>query len=379
MEKTVDEKKAEGGTPLRLETTYSKWQREEGVPINRGFWADLNTTEVAYWERKGCLGAYVNLADQESIDTYVAEIPASGQTKPQRFMYEETIYILSGRGATTVWYQGMPKHTFEWQEGSLFSPPLNSWHQHFNGQGDRPVRYVALTTAPHYINLFHSKEFIYDNPFIFPDRYRPEPDYFSGKGEQKVFAVPDSEGARYRGRVRRQWKTNFIPDVPRFDQLTDHNRAMYAAGAARSVNFALSENTLGGHIVRIESGFYKKAHRHGPGAHLIIIRGSGYSLIWEEGKERVRVDWKPGIMFSPPDMWYHNHFSTGREPTLQLAVHWLSGGEYIGIHRGIEQDYGEQIEYEDEDPEIRKEFEDHCRKNRTDMKMPPVVYRSRPE
>jgi len=360
-----------------VETTYTKWQREEGIPVHRGFWADLINAEVAPWPRKGCLGAYLNLADQESLDAYVAEIPPGSHSKPQRFMYEEIVYVLSGRGATTVWYEGMPKHTFEWQEGSLFAPPLNSWHQHFNGDGSWPVRYVALTTAPFYINLFHSKEFVYENPFIFYDRYRPEQDYFSPRGEQKVFTVQDSESSRYRGRVRKLWKTNFIPNARRFNRLTDHNQAMYAPGAARSINYALSENTLGGHIVQLESGFYKKAHRHGPGAHLIILQGKGYSLIWEEGKEKVRVDWKPGIVFSPPDLWYHNHFSTGSEPTIQLAMHWLSGGEYVGIHRGIEDNYGEQIEYEDEEPWIRKEFEEVCRKNGVPVRMPPVTYRNR--
>jgi hypothetical protein len=29
-------------------------------------------------------------------------------------MYEETIYVLAGRGATILWYDGMKKHTFEW-------------------------------------------------------------------------------------------------------------------------------------------------------------------------------------------------------------------------------------------------------------------------
>jgi len=357
-----------------IESTYTKWQREEAVPIHTGFWADLNAVEVAPWERKGCLGAYVNLADQESLDTYVAEIPAGKRTAPERYMYEEMIYVLSGQGATTVWYEGMPKRTFEWQEGSLFSPPLNCWRQHFNGQGDRPARLMAVTSAPHVINLFHSKDFIYNNPFIFRDRYHAEQDYFTGKGEQKAFALPDREGSRYRGRVRRIWKANSIPDVRQFDQLTDHNKAMYAPGAARSVDYVLADNTIGGHIADQLPGFYKKAHRHGPGPHLICVRGSGYSLIWQ-GKERARVDWKPGIVFSPPEMLYHNHFNTGPGPARLLALRW--GGEFTGIMNIGERDYGDQIEYEDEDPEIRKEFEAECRKNGVEVGMPPVTRHGR--
>ncbi len=360
---------------IASETTYVKWERDEGVPVHKGFWADPAALEVAHWQRKGCLGAYINLADQESLDTYVAEIPAGSHTKPERYMYEEIIYVLSGRGATSVWCEGAPKQTFEWQEGTLFSPPLNCWRQHFNGQGDRPARFVALTSAPHVINLFHSKDFVYNNPFVFHDRYHSEQDYFSGKGEQKAFAIPDTENSRFRGRVLKIWKTNLIPDVRSFDQLTDHNKAMYAPGAARSVDYVLADNTIGGHIVDQGSGFYKKAHRHGPGAHLIIIKGTGYSLIWEPGKKRERVDWKPGVMFSPPDLWYHMHMSVGQGGTRQLALRW--GNIYKGVSRGIDNDYGELIEYEDEDPEIRREFEEECKKNGVEMRMPPVTYRSR--
>jgi quercetin dioxygenase-like cupin family protein len=131
------------------ESTYAKWQREEGIPVHIGFWADPMSVTVAPWERKQCLGAYINLADQESLDAYVVEIPPGQQTRPERYMYEEMIYVLKGKGATTVWFDGVEKRTFEWQEGSLFSPPLNCWRQHFNGQGSEAVRFVAVTSAPH--------------------------------------------------------------------------------------------------------------------------------------------------------------------------------------------------------------------------------------
>jgi hypothetical protein len=63
-------------------------------------------------------------------------------------MYEETIYVPAGRGATTLWYDGMKKHTFEWQEGSLFALPLNCWYRHFNGQADQPIRSIIERLAP---------------------------------------------------------------------------------------------------------------------------------------------------------------------------------------------------------------------------------------
>jgi gentisate 1,2-dioxygenase len=79
----------------------------------------------------------------------------------------------------TFWYDGMKKHTFEWQEGSLFASPLNCWYQHFNGQADQPIWYVGVTPAPCASNLF-SQNFIYNNNFMMTAyyEYRPALSFF---------------------------------------------------------------------------------------------------------------------------------------------------------------------------------------------------------
>ena len=42
--------------------TYSHWQQAQKIPINRGFFIeDLKKVEVAPWQHKGGLGAFVNL------------------------------------------------------------------------------------------------------------------------------------------------------------------------------------------------------------------------------------------------------------------------------------------------------------------------------
>jgi quercetin dioxygenase-like cupin family protein len=118
-------------------TPYDLWQESEGILVLRGHWVeDLTAIPVAPWRRTGVRGSFINLVGSgRTCGAYVLEIPPRSETQPQRYLFEQLIYVVKGRGATSVWNQGSAKQTFEWQEGSLFSPPLNAWHQHFNAQG----------------------------------------------------------------------------------------------------------------------------------------------------------------------------------------------------------------------------------------------------
>src|SRR5258708_38636944 len=67
------------------------------------------------------------------------------------------------------------------------------------------------------------------------------------------------------------------------------------------------------------SGTDKKADCAGPGAHVIILSGEGYSLMWPEGDVPRRYEWQVGSMIVPPNMWLHQHFNTGTTPARYLA------------------------------------------------------------
>lgn len=333
--------------------TYSEYQRGEGIPILRGFAVeDLATLELAPWARKGGRGAFINLEGTGGTnDAYVCEIPPGGTLNPQHQLFEEMVYIVEGTGATSVWYDENRKVTFEWKKGSLFAIPINAWFQHFNGSGSRAARYLAVTDAPLLINLFHNVDFIFSTPYSFDDRFGGEETYFDGNGAMRKVQF---------GRAF-VWDTNFIADTHAIPLYSFKERG----AGGKSLFIELAKNTMAAHISEFPVGTYKKAHRHGPGAHVIILSGRGFSLLWPAGAEPERINWHAGSMVVPPNQWFHQHFNTGTEPARYLALRWGSqrfnmGGAIGSEGEGTDVDVnrgGWQIEYADEAPAIHQTFE----------------------
>ena len=88
-----------------------------------------------------------------------------------------------------------------------------------------------------------------------------------------------------------------------------------------------------------------------------------------EGVKRLKVDWEKDSIFCPPDRWFHQHFITSREPAKLLAFHPERSRKYQGVRKYILGEDrtsvklgGAQIEYEDEDPAIRKLFKEELAK-----------------
>lgn len=348
----------------RPESDYRIWVRSEGVPLYTGSYvSDLHTIEVADWPRTGQRGAIVSLADQEEDDGHVLEIAPRGKTEVLHHLYECTTYVLHGRGATAIWQKGMPKQTVEWQRGSLFSPPLNCYYQHFNLDGQQPARLYSVTNAPMLMRIFRNPAFIFGDEFIFSDRYAAQDNYFTDPGTH--------EGIR-------RWRTNFVPDLRAF-KLDDYKER--GAGGT-NMHFKLANNQMECHVSQFPPGTYKMAHRHGVGAHVLILDGVGYSLLWFQGQERTKVDWKDGTVLSPRHMEYHQHFNTGPTPATYLALRLgaLSRSGIVEREGDLattaisEREGGLQIDYADEDPAIYDLFVSECAKHGAEVRLPRPQY-----
>lgn len=341
-------------------TPYETWMKRQGIPIVGGYGvSDINAHEFAHWDRLGCPAYFIQLAGMEGITgMYVAEIPAGGTTNVKHQLYEEVIYVMQGHGSATLESSDGKSHQFEWGEGSLFAIPLNTPHRLFaSGQ---PVRYVAFTTAPLVFDLFYNEEFVFNTPFRFNERFDGSPEWF-----QLDVRKPPS------GRGMGLWDTNFIPDLKR----VAIDAAEVKGHGVQLTQFEIAGNSLIGHLAKWPVGQYHKAHHHGGGAILYIVQSEGFTLMWPNelserpyaagrGAEVVRVDWKPGSVFSPPTGWFHQHCNTGHEQALQLAMRNGSSKFPFGVRKAQRRngvmtstrEGGTLIEYEDEDPAIRPMF-----------------------
>lgn len=336
---------------------YLDWTKGEGIPVVEGLGVDLNKVETKPWARMGSDGAFVHLKDRgDFLGIFLIDLPPGGKSEPQRHLIEEVVYVLEGHGSTTLKTQEGRTHSFEWGKGSLFALPLNAAYQHFNGSGQERARLSSTNNLPMVLNLFHNEEFVFQNPFSFPERDGQEK-FFSGEGE----FIPKTPG-------RHMWETNFVPDLTKFELVKWEKRG---AGGS-NIMFVLADGTMHAHCSEMPVGTYKKAHRHGADFHVSCITGTGYSLLWYEGDEDfVRVDWNHGVVFAPPDGMYHQHFNTSPEPARYLAIA-LGGLRYPmlaekrAVFTGMDvnvRDGGAQIEYDDQDARIHRVYLDELKKN----------------
>ena len=364
-------------------TGYQTFMASEGIPIAEGYGIE-NVTELPRkpWKRLGGTGSYIDLKGGGGVTgMYVTEIPSGGALNPERHLYDKLLYVLKGRGATEVWHDGQKKQSFEWSEGSIFAPPLNTWHRLVNGAAE-PAIVLAVTTAPLILDLFRDPEFVFNNDFQFKTRYRGEEDYF--KSQEKY----------YKAHKTQIWETNFIADA-RSAKLED---APYKQAKGGLTCFEMSDNCLIGHISDWPTGIYHKAHYHAAGAVLMVLQSSGYMLMWPKelgihpfesgyGDRVVKFNWKPGSVYSPPDGWFHMHLNTGVDAARHVALRLGSRKNPTLLHDATSgregvvtslRDGGTLIEHEDEDKQIRKDFEAELKRTGVKNAMPPVTYRTDP-
>ena len=350
--------------------TYDDWMEDQGVPIHRGFYiADLRTIELGWWELGQCQAAFIQLTGQEGVtSTRVIEIPAGGSLDVPGYAFDEIGYALDGNGLTTHEMPDGDKRTFEWQPHSMFIMPRRHPYRLSNASGDKPVRLMFFNYLPMAMSTVPDPEFYFNNTLRIAAQEDDQDDYYADARMVKPNDVGDSA---YLGK-RVYWYGALFPNMATWDKMATN--AHRGAGST-SVYCQFPDTELSAHMSEFGQGTYKKAHRHGPGRAIVIPRGEGYSIMWEEGKEKVLIPWQECSLFVPPDRWFHQHFNLGAMPARYLAMH--PPMQFHGHAEKVTDRAKDQIEYIDEDPEVRERFENELAKRGLKSQLDPRVYEER--
>ncbi|MDB5508985.1 MAG: reactivating factor for ethanolamine ammonia lyase [Hyphomicrobiales bacterium] len=365
---------------------YDRFMEAENIPVHRAIGVHrVHDLPMKPWARLGGRGTYIQLFGTEGLwGMYVVEIPAGGALNPEHHLYEKEVFVVEGRGSTEIWQDGQgKKQTFEWQKGSLFSIPLNAHHRFVNASSS-PALLLCGTSAPNMMNLVDNPHFIFNCPYDFTDRYSGNEDYFKPKD--------DLEPDPVRGLAMK--RTNFIPDIVNCDMPLDNRR---------SPGYRRLEPHMGGQrfhlwIGQHETGRYSKAHCHESAAILICVKGKGYTYTWPEGlgskpweagkgDKVMRQDYEFGGMVSAAPMagdWFHQHFGISKDPLRFTA--WFGPNNHSALKPGRPGEAmadiwaidikkgGRAIPYNDEDPYIRKEFEETLAREGVPSRMEEKLY-----
>ena len=360
---------------MASKSAYQRFIEVEGIPNYSGWAADLYTLEVKPWKSygdTGVYGAYVNLEGTGgAVDNWLMELRPGAKTKPRRHIYDAHMIALSGEGEFSVWRISDPenKAVVRWRKGSIFAPPVNTWYQITN-TGSEPARIASETTFPLLMDIFHNHDFVFNNPFEFTDRYAGEADYFDPENKKDYGPTTDHHSLTIVNLVRNVWNWRLFNAGQGYRDIDRH--------------FVLSRSSMPGHVEQFPTGTYERGHRHNAGSTVILLSGTGFSLLWpqEVGQQPwkngntdkiERVDWKSGVIFVPPTQWYHQHFNTGAVPARFIRLGSNPGNEMFPVKaEGLHNEQARvQIMYANEDPYVRKMFEKELAKHGAKIEMPP--------
>ena len=305
------------------------------------------------WKRSGGKGHFIQLFGTETKwGGFVVEVPPAGARHAQKHIYEEIYLVVEGRGSTEVWQEGdTKKHVFEWQAGSMFSIPMNAWFRIVNATSGGALL-LAGNTAPNVLNMLNNEDAVFNNDFIFRDRFNGADDFFKARDEIEPDPV--------RGLALR--RTNFIPDVVNCELPLDNRRSL----GWRRVEPFMTNNCFYFWIGQHENGRYSKAHAHTSAAVLICLKGKGYTYSWPE-----RIGERPWEFGHADEVrrltaWFGPH-NPGRDPGAPGAKH--TDYTAIDVNEG-----GTAIPYWLEDPYIRCEYEATRAHNGVANRMDPAWY-----
>ena len=215
---------------------YASWLEREGLPVYTGYsiddvnklqlapwpgWADRGVREAG-WHRRA--DGPLRTRDPTRPDHRAGAAPVRGSDlRPL------------GAGPRRILAGNTGRIHLDWQAGSIFASPLNTWHRYTNTSDREPTRYMAVTNAPVLMNISRDAQFLFQNDYLFENRFSGRYDwsdsFFSNDPSEVDTEYLDGEA------VEHNYETNFVRDV-RAMPLEDMPEAIAAARGCGSASYS---------------------------------------------------------------------------------------------------------------------------------------------
>jgi quercetin dioxygenase-like cupin family protein len=285
------------------------------------FVTDVKSFPVEPWPEQGNHAAHFNLSDNRLLRAHIMAVPPGERKPTHRHVNEAIIYIPQGHGYSIIQQEGKAEHRLDFQVGSLFSPPLNAYHGHYNGDAEEWVRYFVVTNMPLNQVVYGVGErkiyekFVFGSSFLFTERYNGEEGYFSIRERLAPCRM----------------KVNYVKDINEIPLDPSPERGE----GSRTVHLEMVGNTtIDVHISGIPPGGSRRAHHHPHEEIIYFLQGDGYTVVRREGeRERRKYLWHAGSLLSPPRNSVHQHFCTGPEPARYLSIQTEKLMKAMGLER----------------------------------------------
>ena len=157
---------------------YSEAKRAEPVAGQGGSgntWVGNFFPDMGVWDKleagghRGGGARHVGILFPDSpITGHMAYFGSRTYKKAHRHEPGDAIVIPTGEGFSVLWPEGKDKIFVPWQERSVFVPPNQWWHQHFN-TGSKPARYLAFHVIPALLTYSNQAESVSRNQIEYPD------------------------------------------------------------------------------------------------------------------------------------------------------------------------------------------------------------------
>ena len=366
---------------------YDLWLETQDVPIFKGYYVeDARNLERRHWDLRGCPATVISLEGHRGLEhVHVLEIPPGETIPPFKMALEEVVYVFEGQGLASVWAEGQPKISFEWQKHSLFRIPPNYHYQLSNARGDQPALTLHVSLLPLALGTNPSIDYFFNNPYVdLSQLYGEEGNFYSAAAQPVHLSGTGtfSSGARAEAygadapddsptqsslpRANMRWYGNFFPDLSVWDKLEvgggagrlSYRGGIFFPGSAFSTS-----------LMVLPARRYRAAHRHAAGVTIVGVQeADGFVLMWQEDGEYMVCPWQEGAVFVPPYHWYHMHMNSGAVENRQLRIRAPRPGANPSA------DPNRSIPFFQQDPWIRQKFEEELAKRGLTSLMPDGAY-----